>query len=334
MSATDQATETVAWHALSTTDVATRLATDPERGLDADEVERRLAQYGPNELATEPPPSLWVGRPGPAVEPDEHHAADRRRSPASRSARWRRASSCWRLVTFNVVMGSNQELQGAGQRRGAGAAPGAPRPGPAVGQRRGGRLDRARAGRRRAARGRRPRPGRRAASSPRRRSRCRRRRSPARARRSPRTRTTLAGGRRRARRPHEHGVPEHAGHPGLGDRRRDRHRSGDPDGPHRRHGHRDEAHAVAAAAGARRPDQGLRHPRLVGGGGHRHRRHRARPGRPRRSCCCASRPRSRPSRRACRRSCRRCCRRGRSASPSPRRSSSRSPTSRRSAARR
>ena len=54
--------------------------------------------------------------------------------------------------------------------------------------------------------------------------------------------------------------------------------AGDPDGPHRRHGHGDQAHAVAAAARARRHDQDLRPARLVGGRGHRHRRHRARPG--------------------------------------------------------
>ena len=50
MSATDHATETIAWHAMSPNDVASRLVVDPGRGLDADEVERRLAQYGPNEL--------------------------------------------------------------------------------------------------------------------------------------------------------------------------------------------------------------------------------------------------------------------------------------------
>ena len=50
-------------------------------------------------------------------------------------------------------------------------------------------------------------------------------------------------------------------------------------GQHRRHGHGDEAHQVAAAARARRPDQGVRHPRLGGGGRHRHLRDRPRPGR-------------------------------------------------------
>ena len=83
---------------------------------------------------------------------------------------------------------------------------------------------------------------------------------------------------------------------------------------------RDQARAVTAAARARRHDQDLRAARVDRGRDHRHRRHRARPGHARRSSCCASRPRSRRSRSACRRSCRRCCRRARSISPSPRRS--------------
>ncbi len=212
--------------------------------------------------------------------------------------------------------------EGPGKRRGALAAPGAARPGPALGERRGDRLPGPRAGRRRVARGGRPGAGRRAAHL----------RGDARGAGGRAHRRERAGAqghepdrrwRRRARRPHEHGVPEHAGHPRLRFHHRDRDRSGDADGPHRRHGHRDEALSLAAAAGARRPDQDLRPPRLVGRGGHRHRGHRARPGTETRCSCCASRPRSRRSPSACRRSCRRCCRRGHNAWPSRRRSSSR-----------
>ena len=37
-----------------------RLSVDPGQGLAAEEHQRRFAQYGPNQLATEPPPSLWA----------------------------------------------------------------------------------------------------------------------------------------------------------------------------------------------------------------------------------------------------------------------------------
>ncbi len=78
----------------------------------------------------------------------------------------------------------------------------------------------------------------------------------------------LGGQRRghRARRPHQHGLPEHPGHPRHGDVRGHRDRRDDPDGPHRGHGHRDQARQVAAAARARRPDQGVRRHRLGGRG--------------------------------------------------------------------
>ena len=39
--------EDVAWYALSAEDVAGQMGVDPDRGLDADEVTRRLAEYGP-----------------------------------------------------------------------------------------------------------------------------------------------------------------------------------------------------------------------------------------------------------------------------------------------
>src|ERR1043166_9130085 len=42
--------DALAWHALSAADVATRLATDSVRGLDAGEASTRLQKYGPNRL--------------------------------------------------------------------------------------------------------------------------------------------------------------------------------------------------------------------------------------------------------------------------------------------
>ena len=44
------APDPIAWHALSVADIASRLATDPGRGLAAAEADRRLATHGPNAL--------------------------------------------------------------------------------------------------------------------------------------------------------------------------------------------------------------------------------------------------------------------------------------------
>ena len=305
------------WHSRSADEVAAALGVDPERGLDAGEVQRRLAQYGPNELATEPPPSVWAVARGQLSNPMNIMLLI---VAVASFAVGQVATGIFvlGLVTFNVVMGSAQELQGAGQRRGAGAAAGAACPGAPRSARRGGRVDELVPGDIVAARGRRRRPGRRpdrdvgdaggAGGGADRRERA-----------GGEGRDERAGGRDGARRPHEPGLPEHAGHAGDGRRRRDGDGSGDPDGPHRRHGHRDPAAAVAAAARARRHDEGVRAPGLGGGGDHRDLRHRPRPGRRERSSCCASRPRSPRSRSACRRSCRRCCPRARSISPSRRR---------------
>ena len=43
--------DAVAWHGMESDEVCAQLQVDPTRGLDADEVERRRAQYGPNKLA-------------------------------------------------------------------------------------------------------------------------------------------------------------------------------------------------------------------------------------------------------------------------------------------
>ena len=48
------------WHVLSPEDTLVALDSNAETGLDGVKVERRLTEYGPNELASEPPPLLWV----------------------------------------------------------------------------------------------------------------------------------------------------------------------------------------------------------------------------------------------------------------------------------
>ena len=43
--------DAVAWHGMESDDVCAQLEVDSAPGLDADDVERRRAQYGPNKLA-------------------------------------------------------------------------------------------------------------------------------------------------------------------------------------------------------------------------------------------------------------------------------------------
>ena len=58
--AVEQPGDRLVWYALPVQDVTTQLGVDANAGLTVAEVDRRLAEYGPNELPTEPPPSVWV----------------------------------------------------------------------------------------------------------------------------------------------------------------------------------------------------------------------------------------------------------------------------------
>ena len=69
MTTTKPPAEDVAWYALSPDEAARALHVDLGQGLDAGEVTRRLAEYGPNELPTEPPPSVWVVARGQLTNP-------------------------------------------------------------------------------------------------------------------------------------------------------------------------------------------------------------------------------------------------------------------------
>jgi P-type Ca2+ transporter type 2C len=100
----------VAWYALSAQDVTAQLGVDADEGLTAAEVERRLGEYGPNELATEPPPSVWVVARGQLVNPMNIMLL---LVVAASFAIVQIATAVvvLGLVTFNVVMGTNQELK-------------------------------------------------------------------------------------------------------------------------------------------------------------------------------------------------------------------------------
>lgn len=54
-----QSQPAAAWHALDVSDVAVQLAAT-DRGLSETEAQRRLAEYGPNQLPRKPPPPLWA----------------------------------------------------------------------------------------------------------------------------------------------------------------------------------------------------------------------------------------------------------------------------------
>jgi P-type Ca2+ transporter type 2C len=97
-----------AWWALETSDATTRLDVDPGDGLGDAEAASRLERYGPNEIAKEPPPSTWSIARGQLSNPMNimliivaivSYAIDQ--IPTGLIVTL--------LVTFNVVMGTNQE---------------------------------------------------------------------------------------------------------------------------------------------------------------------------------------------------------------------------------
>jgi Ca2+-transporting ATPase len=98
------------WYALSAQDVTAQLGVDAGEGLAAAEVERRLAEYGPNELPTEPPPSMWVVAREQLMNPMNIMLLI---VVAASFAIVQIATALvvLGLVLFNVVMGTNQELK-------------------------------------------------------------------------------------------------------------------------------------------------------------------------------------------------------------------------------
>ena len=110
MTTLQQPAENLAWYALSPEAAAGQMGVDPGAGLDAHEAARRLEEYGPNELAAEPPPSLWAVAWGQLVNPMNIMLLI---VVAASFAIVQIATAVvvLGLVTFNVVMGTAQELK-------------------------------------------------------------------------------------------------------------------------------------------------------------------------------------------------------------------------------
>jgi Ca2+-transporting ATPase len=104
----EQAIAEASWYSLSADDTVARLAVDAGNGLDADEVGRRLTQYGPNEIAIEPPPTLWEVAKGQLLNPMNIMLLIV--SIASFAiGQIPTGAIVMALVLFNVIMGTSQE---------------------------------------------------------------------------------------------------------------------------------------------------------------------------------------------------------------------------------
>ena len=102
--------ENLAWYALSPEAAAGQMGVNPDDGLDPHEAKRRLEEYGPNELPAEPPPSVWVVARAQLVNPMNIMLLI---VVAASFAIVQIATAVvvLGLVTFNVVMGTAQELK-------------------------------------------------------------------------------------------------------------------------------------------------------------------------------------------------------------------------------
>ena len=146
MTTTNSEEQAIAWYVLSGSDVASRLSVDTcTRDSAAEAQRRRFAQYGPNQLATEPPPSLWAVALGQMSNPMNIMLAI---VAVASLAIGQVATGIFvaLLVTFNVVMGSRQELDGAGERGRTGQLQVPHARVRRAGTRRGGRVGRPRSG--------------------------------------------------------------------------------------------------------------------------------------------------------------------------------------------
>ncbi len=108
MTGIEQVTSEAEWYALSVDDVVGRVGVVAERGLDDDEVQRRLAEFGRNEIASEPPPTLWEVAKSQLMNPMNIMLLIV--SVASLAiGQVATGIIVLALVSFNVIMGTSQE---------------------------------------------------------------------------------------------------------------------------------------------------------------------------------------------------------------------------------
>lgn len=108
MTTIEQTDAETSWYSLSADEVVERLDTNSEQGLATAEVQRRLTEYGPNEIATEPPPTLWQTAKGQLLNPMNIMLL----VVAVASLAIGQVATgivVGLLVAFNVVMGTNQQ---------------------------------------------------------------------------------------------------------------------------------------------------------------------------------------------------------------------------------
>src|ERR1700758_247116 len=106
----EQPGDRLVWYALPVQDVTTQLGVDADAGRPVAEVDRRLAEYGPNELPTEPPPSVWAVAREQLVNPMNIMLVFVVGASFA-IVQIATALVVLGLVLFNVVMGTNQELK-------------------------------------------------------------------------------------------------------------------------------------------------------------------------------------------------------------------------------
>ena len=102
--------EEIAWYSVPTQDAARRLNVMPDRGLEDYEAARRLAEHGPNELPKEQPPSRWSVARGQLLNPMNIMLLIVGAASIA-IGQVPTAIVVLALVTFNIVMGTNQEMK-------------------------------------------------------------------------------------------------------------------------------------------------------------------------------------------------------------------------------
>jgi Ca2+-transporting ATPase len=110
MTTTKPPDQAITWYTLSADDAAAQLGVEPDRGLSTEKAAQLLAEYGPNELPTEPPPSVWVVGRGQLANPMNIMLLIVCGASFA-IAQWATAVVVLGLVVFNVVMGTSQELK-------------------------------------------------------------------------------------------------------------------------------------------------------------------------------------------------------------------------------